>query len=117
MHRDTKGGCIVLSSAMTGKSTAGSGWLRLNGVYRNFGIAVRDIGSTVTSGYTIKVRLAASTVGAAGSSWDVVQATSANRNKIKVSTGNIPASYVQWFSTKFTTKAGRKLRVELLFLP
>lgn len=114
-RREVVGGVLLLSSAMTVKSTAGK-VIPLNGVYRNFGIRVLDIGTTGTSSYSIKAMLALSSVFSTAA-MDFVQATSANRGKIKISTGSIPASWIKFQSSKFTTKSGRKLRVELSFLP
>lgn len=102
---------IALSTGMTPKSTGTK--YHLSAAYSKFSLACQKATSVATSAFTVKLLGALTT----SSTAPVTLVTCTSANRIKVSTGGVPVSYV-WFScTKFTTAAGRKLRIDAGVVP
>lgn len=122
---------IVLSTGLAIKSTGKPAlkstatsipqWFALGAAFSRFGLHVINATTVATSAYTISLMGSLSTNNPAslGSSKFqlLVQATSANLGGIKFSTSIIPATYVFVRSTKFTTAANRKVRIEMCAVP
>jgi hypothetical protein len=122
---------IVLSTGLaiksTGKpalkSTASSipTWFYLGAAFSRFGLHVINATTVAGSSFTISLMGSLSTNNPAllgASKFQLlVQATSANLGGIKFSTSIIPATYVFLRSTKLTTAANRKYRVEMCAVP
>src|SRR5437899_7176501 len=122
---------IVLSTGLAIKSTGkparastGPGipqWFSLGAAYARFGARVVNATTAATSAYTITIMGSLSTNNPAllGASkfQTLLTLTSATLGGIKFSTAIIPATWVFVRSTKFTTAANRKVRVELCAVP
>ena len=93
------------------KST--SSWIRLGGAYKLFALQVAKGSSVATSALTVKLFGALSSASTA----PTLLATCTSANRFKLSTGNVPITWIKFSSTKFTTAAGRRLRVEACALP
>ena len=110
---------FVLKS--TGKPTSGIKMINLGAAYGRFGLQVTPGSTVATSGFTITIigSLTSGNPGKVGSSKfvNLVQATSANLNSVKFSTSIIPVTWIGLRSSKFTTAAGRSLRVNLCAAP
>lgn len=110
---------FVLKS--TGKPTSNVKMIHLGSPFARFGLHVQPASTVVTSGFSITIigSMTSANPGKVSSSayTALVTATSANLNKIKLSTGLIPAEWIGVRSTKFTTAAGRALRVFLCAVP
>ena len=122
---------IVLSTGLAIKSTGKPArastapgtpqWIALGAAYSRFGLRVVNATTAATSSFTVSLMGSLSTMNPAllGASRFqlLVQATSANLGGIKFSTSIIPATWVFVRSTKFTTGANRKVRIEMCAVP
>ncbi len=93
------------------KST--SPWLSLGGAYKLFTLQAAKGSSVATSGFTVKLFGALSSASTA----PLLLATCTSAARRAISTGNVPVTWIKFSSTKFTTAAGRRLRVETCALP
>jgi len=110
---------FVLKS--TGKYSSNVKPLALGSAFGRFGLQVTPGSTVATSGFTITIvgALTSQNPGKVGTSKFVtlVQATSANLGSVKFSTSIIPVTWIALRSTKFTTAAGRSLRVNVCAVP
>jgi len=99
------------SKWLTVKTT--SKWIPLKGAYKLFTLQAAKGSTVATSAFTVKLFGALSSASTAPLL--LVTCTSAIRRA--VSTGNVPVTWLKFSSTKFTTAAGRLLRVEAAGVP
>lgn len=114
----------VLSTGMSPKTT--SSWLSLGNAFSRFALRCVRATTVGTSNFSVKLQGSLSTVFSTGAAVGAIGAyvptalityTQANVGTLKLSTALIPASYLRFSSTTFTTAANRKLRIEVVAVP
>lgn len=84
-------------------------WFNLGGAYKTFTLQCAKGTTVATSAFTVKLYGAVSTA----STSPTLLATCTSANRTKFSTGSLAFNWIKVSSTKFTTAAGRQLRIEV----